>query len=116
MKKLSVASVILVVLLVFMVGCAPTILEGRKIDGTKVKQIVPGKTDVAQVEAAFGKPDKIENLSSGEDNYIYQYRVAAPHWWTIGQTGNQRLDVSIKDGKVQTYKFREEGQEAFLKD
>ena len=116
MKKLSVASAILVVLLVFMVGCAPTILEGRKIDEAKVKQIVPGKTDAPKVEEAFGKPDKIEKVSSGAENYIYQYRVADPHWWTIDQTGNQRLDVFIKNGKVQSYKFRQEGKEVFLKE
>ncbi len=116
MKKLSLASAILVVLLVFMVGCAPTVLEGRKIDGTKVKQIVPGTTDAAKVQEAFGKPDKIENVSPGTEDYVYQYRVDDPHWWTIDKTGNQRLDVFIKNGKVQSYKFREEGKEVFLKE
>jgi hypothetical protein len=54
-------------------GCTPTIIEGRKIDFTKLELLFKGQTKVANGEKLFGKPDKIETLSSGEENYFYGY-------------------------------------------
>ena len=90
-------------------------IEGRKIDSTKLDQLIAGQTKVAKVEEIFGKPDKVEKLPSGEENYIYLYRRENAHWWTIDKIDKQKLEVVIKDGVVQTYKFREEGKEVVLK-
>jgi hypothetical protein len=49
--------VTLVLLLAFIFGCAPTIIEGRKIDSAKLKQLMPGVANVQKVEELFGKPD-----------------------------------------------------------
>ena len=107
-------SMILVLLLAFVFGCAPTLIEGRKIDSLKVKQLAPGVSNAQQVEASFGKPDKIEKLPSGEEMYVYGYEVKNPHWWTMDAVNKQRLEVVLKNGIVQTYKLRTEGKEAIL--
>jgi len=108
-------SVILVLLLAFIFSCAPTMIEGRKIDSAKVKQLMPGVSNVQKVEALFGKPDKIDKLPTGEENYVYGYEVKNPHWWTMDAVNKQKLEVTLKDGVVQTYKLRTEGKEAILK-
>ena len=112
---MRIVSLTLVLLLVFTFSCA-TVYQGRKIDGAKVKQLNPGGTQVAKVEEFFGQPDKIEKSPSGEDIYLYEYSAKNPYWWTISTLGAQKLEVTVKDGVVQTYKFTEEGKEAFLKE
>ena len=112
---MRMVSLMLVLLLAFTFSCA-AVYEGRKIDGLKVKQLNPGGTQVAKVEEFFGKPDKITKSPSGEDIYIYEYCAKNPRWWTISSLGAQKLEVTVKEGVVQTYKFTEEGKEAFLKD
>lgn len=111
------AGLVLMVLSVFTISsCAPMITEGRKIDSTKLKQLIVDQTKVAKVEEIFGKPDKVENLPSGEENYLYFYNRENPHWWTIDKIDKQKLEIVLKDGVVQTYKFREEGKEVVLKE
>lgn len=112
---MRIVSFMLALLLVFTFSCA-AVYEGRKIDAAKVKQLNPGGTQVAKVEEVFGKPDKINKSPSGEDIYIYEYCAKHPHWWTINTLGAQKLEVIVKNGVVQTYKFTEEEKEAFLKE
>jgi len=109
------ASVILALLLAFMFGCATT-YQDRKIDSEKVKQLAVGNTGVEKVTELFGKPGQIEKLPSGAENYIYQYGRDISHWWTIDSLNSQRLEIQVKDGVVQTYKFREDEKEAYLKE
>jgi len=109
-------SVILVLLLAFIFSCAPTMIEGRKIDSAKLKQLMPGVSNVQKVEALFGKPDKTENLPAGEQMYVYGYEIKNRHWWTMDAVDKQKLEVTLKDGVVQTYKLRTEGKEAILKE
>lgn len=106
--------IVLAAVLSLTLACAPTIIEGRKIDPAKVKQMQPGVTKVATVEELFGKPDKIEKLPTGEEMYVYGYEVKNPHWWTVDQVNKQRLEVVLKNGVVQKYKLRTEGKEAVL--
>jgi len=108
-------SVVLVLLLAFIFGCAPTIIEGRKIDSAKLKQLMPGVSNVQKVEALFGKPDKTENLPAGEQMYVYGFELKNRHWWTTEEADKQKLEVTLKDGVVQTYKLRTEGKETILK-
>jgi hypothetical protein len=106
--------VALVLLLAFVFGCAPTLIEGRKIDSAKVKQLAPGVSNAQKVEEFFGKPDKIEKLPSGEEMYVYRYEIINPHWWTMDAVDKQKLEVVLQDGVVQTYKLRTQGKEAIL--
>lgn len=109
------ASVILALLLAFMFSCATT-YQGRKIDSEKVKELPVGIVGVEKVTELFGKPDQVEKFPSGAENYIYQYGRDIPHWWTIDSINSQKLEIQVKDGVVQTYKFREDGKEAYLKE
>ncbi len=108
----------LTVFLVFAVGltfsCASATYEGRRIDRAKVETLTAGETKVDQVEEMFGKPDRIEQLSSGESDYIYEYCRKNPEWYTIDDVDAQKLEVFVKDGVLQTYKFREERKGAVL--
>ena len=108
-------SVTLVLLLAFIFGCAPTIIEGRKIDSAKLKQLMPGTSQTQKVEELFGKPDKVENLPTGEQMYVYGFELKNRHWWTTEEADKQKLEVTLKDGVVQTYKLRTEGKETILK-
>jgi outer membrane protein assembly factor BamE (lipoprotein component of BamABCDE complex) len=106
------------ILLIFAVGftfsCASTTYEGRRIDPAKVDKLTAGVTKVEQVEEMFGKPNRIEQLSSGENNYIYEYCRKNPEWYTIDDLDAQKLVVLVKDGVLQTFKFTEERKGAVL--
>lgn len=108
-------SLSLVLLLAFIFGCAPMIIEGRKIDSAKLKQLMPGTSQTQKVEELFGKPDKVENLPTGEQMYVYGFELKNRHWWTTEEADKQKLEVTLKDGVVQTYKLRTEGKETILK-
>ena len=109
-------SLILVVMVGFVFGCAPTVIEGRKIDSEKLKQISVGQTNKAKVEEVFGKPSKVETVSPGVEKYIYTYRAKDPEWYTMDSTQNQDFEIWFQDGILQYYKLRSEGKEAILKE
>jgi hypothetical protein len=104
-------NLLLVLALTFAFGCGSMVQEGRKIDAAKVKQLSPGQTSVADLEASLGKPDKVEKLSSGEENYIYRYWRENKYWIRIDKHYLQKLEVQVKDGVVRSYKFTEEGKD-----
>jgi outer membrane protein assembly factor BamE (lipoprotein component of BamABCDE complex) len=108
-------SLLLVVLLGFSFACAPTVLEGKKIDAENLKQLNVGQSDKAKVEQLFGKPAKVETVSPGVEKYIYTYRVKDPEWYTIDKTQGQAFEVWFQNGTLVYYKLRTEGQEAILK-
>ena len=108
-------SLILVVMVAFVFGCAPTVMEGRKIDSAKFSQMSIGQTNKAKVEELFGKPAKTEMVSPGVEKYIYTYREADPEWYTIDSTQKQDFEVWFQNGVVQYYKLRSEGAEAVLR-
>jgi outer membrane protein assembly factor BamE (lipoprotein component of BamABCDE complex) len=112
---MKVASLVVVVLLAFTFGCAPSVLEGRKIDADKVKQIQPGTTDVNKLVELLGTPTKTDKTPDGDLTYIYTYRTGEPYWWTLDTTSGQNLDVVLKNGIVNTYRFRQIGTEVVLK-
>jgi outer membrane protein assembly factor BamE (lipoprotein component of BamABCDE complex) len=116
-RKMKFVSVTLGLLLIFMAGCATT-QEGRKIDSAKVDQLGVGTVRAERVTDLFGTPDQVEKLPSGAEKYMYEYgyKQDISHWWTIDSINGQRLEVQVKDGVVQTYKFREDGKEAYLKE
>ncbi len=113
---MRITNLIWVLLLAFVVSCAATSFEGKKIDPAKVKQMQVGQTSAADVEKLLGQPQKIEKSSAGEDVYVYYYKVLDKHWWTISGADQQNLEVTIKNGAVKDYRFRQEGKEAYLRD
>jgi outer membrane protein assembly factor BamE (lipoprotein component of BamABCDE complex) len=108
--------VILVLLLAFSFGCGSLVVEGRKIDAAKLKQLQPGVTQVQKVEELFGKPDKVENLPRGGQSYVYNYVMKESPWFTSEAVDNQRLEVAVQDGVVQAYRLRTQGKETILKE
>lgn len=110
------SGLVLVLLLAFSFGCAPTIIEGRKIDSAKLKEMSVGQTNKAKVEQVFGKPAKAETVSPGVERYIYTYRATDPEWYTLDKTQNQNFEVWFQNDVLLYYKLRTEGQEAVLKE
>ncbi len=108
--------VMLVLLLAFSFGCAATTIEGRKIDAAKLKQLTPGVSQSQKVQELFGKPDKVQDLPTGEQMYVYSFDLKNRHWWTTEEADKQRLEVTVKGGVVQNYRLRTEGKETILKE
>ena len=101
MRYLSIA---LVILLALAVGCAKTI-EGKKIDGTKTKDLLAAGTNESKVVQLFGEPQQKEQLASGETKYIYYYRERRPFWFAEEPQDLERLEVFLKGGTVQSYRY-----------
>jgi outer membrane protein assembly factor BamE (lipoprotein component of BamABCDE complex) len=112
----KLAILILAFFMVSTFGCVPMVVEGKKIDSAKLDRVNEGQTRLAEIEGLFGKPDKVEKLPSGEEKYYYFYKRENPHWWTVDRINKQKLEIVIKEGVVQTYKFREEGKGIVLKE
>ena len=102
---------IAILLLVFTIGCGPTIMEGKRIDVAKRSQIIKGQTTAAEVVGIWGQPAKIEKLPSGVEKYVYQYyKEEYSAWWTLPKYERQKMEVFIKDGVVQDYVYNVETQ------
>ncbi len=99
--------VALIVMLAFAFGCAATVMEGKKIDASKVSTLALDQTK-QQVVAAFGEPVKKENVAGGE-KYIYHYYLKKPHWWTVDQVETQDLEVVFINNRVDSFKFKGTG-------
>ena len=98
-------SIALVLLLALAMGCAS--MEGRKIDGSQTKNLIPdGKTPDAVVKM-FGEPQQKENLASGETKYVYYYRAQGRMLgFRTGQPQDQqRLEVFVKNNQVDRYRY-----------
>ena len=108
-------AIILIFAVGFKFGCASTTYEGRRIDPAKVQKLTAGETKVEQIEEMFGQPDRTEELSSGEFSYIYEYCRKNPEWYTIDDLDAQKLEIFLKEGVLQTYKFSEERKGAVIK-
>ena len=105
----------LVVLLAFVFSCAPTVIEGRKVDSAKLKEMSVGWTNKAQVEQAFGKPARVETVSPGVEKYFYNYRTTDPEWYTIDTVQRQVFEVWFQYGVLMYYNLRSEGLEPIFK-
>ena len=104
-------SIALVILLALAVGC--TTMEGRKIDGSKTKNLIAEGTTPADVVKMFGEPQEKETLASGEIKYVYYYRATNRilGFRTSGQVRDQeRLEVFFKNNQVDRYRFMDTEQ------
>jgi len=98
--------ILLIFLMAFTFGCGKMVMEGRKIDEAKVKDLMAMSNTSAKVEQAFGKPDKVEKMASGEEQYSYRYYYKNPHWWTVDDMAEQNLKIIVKDDMVQSYTYK----------
>ncbi len=105
MRYIGVA---LIVMLAFAFGCAPTVMEGKKIDAAKVSGLALDQTK-DQVVSAFGQPVKTEKVAGGE-KYIYHYYLKKPHWWTVDEVERQDMEVVFINNRVDSFKFKGTGR------
>ena len=104
-------TIFLILLMAFTFGCAKMVMEGRKIDEGKVKDLMTSSNTADKVTQVFGNPDKVEKMASGEEQYSYRYYYMNPHWWTANDVEEQNLKVMVKDKAVQGYSYRKSSTE-----
>jgi len=63
-------SLLLVSLLALSFACAPTVIEGKKVDSAKLKEMSPGLTSKAQVEQTFGNPPGWKRFPRGRQVHL----------------------------------------------
>ncbi len=110
-------SIFLVLLLAFAVGCA-TATEGKRIDGSKVKNLLAEGTTPNEVVKMFGEPQQKETLASGETKYVYYYRTQGRMlFFRTGQPRDQeRLEVFTKNNRVERYRYVNSEQQPITTD
>ena len=105
-EKMRFIGAIAILLLVFTVGCGPTIMEGKRIDASKRGEIIKGQTSTAEVIAILGQPAKIERVPAGGSKYVYHYYMEEfTHWWSLPKFERQKMEVFFKGGIVQDYAY-----------
>jgi hypothetical protein len=109
-------TILLIFLMAFTFGCAKMVIEGRQIDESKVKDLMASSNTADKVTQVFGKPDKVEKMGSGEEQYSYRYYYMNPHWWTTNDVQEQNLKVMVKDQAVQGYSYRKSSTEKITKE
>lgn len=103
------SSLILMALWVFTLGCGPTIIEGRRVDISKLRELIKGQTTAEVVVQSLGQPQRIENVPSGEEKYVYQYyKEEYTHWWTLPRYERQKVEIVFKNGVVEDYRYSRE--------
>jgi hypothetical protein len=109
-------SIALVLLLALAMGCAS--MEGRKIDGSKTKNLIADGTTPADVVKMFGEPQQKEDLASGETKYVYYYRAQGRMlFFRMGQPRDlERLEVFFKNNQVDRYRFMDTEQQPITTD
>jgi hypothetical protein len=99
---------VLVLFLGLAIGCVS--IEGRKIDGAKVKTLMNDEANQEYVIKTFGEPQEKEKLSSGEEKYVYFYRMKS-RMFLMKRDGDprdqQRLEVILKNNTVNRYRYAE---------
>jgi hypothetical protein len=108
-------TILLIFLMAFTFGCGKMVIEGRQIDEGKVKDLMASSNTADKVTQVFGKPDKVEKMASGEEQYSYRYYYMNPHWWTIDDVEEQNLKVMVKDSEVQSYSYQKSSAERISK-
>ena len=110
-------SITLVFLLALAMGCASTI-EGKRIDGSKTKNLLAEGTTADDVVKMFGEPQMKENLPSGETKYVYYYRISDRMlFFRTGQPRDQqRLEVFVKNNQVDRYRYMDADQKPITTD
>ena len=110
-------SITLVFLLALAMGCASTI-EGKRIDGSKTKNLLAEGTTADDVVKMFGEPQMKENLPSGETKYVYYYRTSDRMlFFRMGQPRDQqRLEVFVKNNQVDRYRYMDADQQPITTD
>ncbi len=104
------AAIALIGVMILAAGCAAPYTFGKQIDQGKMNQIVLGKTNTDQLVSILGKPNKIEPVKAGVENYVYYYYQDKPtHWYKLNDAEEQRLIVTLASGTVQRINLVQQG-------
>ncbi|TAN63394.1 hypothetical protein EPN18_02575 [bacterium] len=87
--------------------------EGVKIEKEKVLAIKPGETTRGEIITSFGDPAETEPDNEGERlKYIFKEKQVREFIGgviideALGSTTTTTLEIIIKDGKVDSFKFK----------
>ncbi|MDO8444767.1 MAG: hypothetical protein Q7T53_01450 [Deltaproteobacteria bacterium] len=115
MKRIAVS---LGILLLLVTGCATTVEKsGKDVEGEPAKVIKAGITTRDEIIKAFGEPSS-SSTKDGSEELVYESRkVETPTYMgglVINEAGKavtlKRLEVVIKDGTVQSYRYEVKGE------
>ena len=113
MMKYLMALLILVI--AFSLGCAKPYMVGTPIERAKLDQLVPGTTPDSKVMELFGKPEKQEQMSTGQTKLVYSYYEEIPKFWTKNIQRKTILEVLTQGGVVQKYDLKREAIDSVAK-
>ena len=106
------AGLILVLLLVFAVGCGPSIVQGKRIEVSQRSELIKGQTTMEKAVEILGQPASKERLPAGGEKYVYQYyKEEYTHWYTPPRYERQRLEVFFQNGIVKDYVYNREARD-----
>ncbi len=98
-------------------GCAPmheVTREGRQIDEALMGSIKTGITTKQEIINVFGEPSEVVTVLASEV-LVYRYTETSVPIYVFGLVENRRnsqvtekvLEVTIREGKVGSYRFKE---------
>jgi len=99
-------AIVLILVAGFTFSCASMETKGRPITKDQIAQLAVGETKAEKLTQIFGEPEKKEMVQSGEEKYIYSYYQLIPHWWTVNEVQQQKLEVTVADGVVTKFNLR----------
>ncbi len=102
---------------VFLSGCAPmheVTREGRQIDEELMGSIKTGITTKQEILSTFGEPNEVVTVAASEV-LVYRYTETSVPIYAFGLVEARRsaevtekiLEVTIREGKVVSYRFKE---------
>jgi hypothetical protein len=115
-NPICLLTLLTMVVLMLVPSCSPMVIEGKRIDSEKIKQLTLGQTPASQVEELFGKPTRIEKAEPAVEIYIYTYSAIQPYFWTIDKVGKEKFEVGMQKGVLKYYKLVREEEETVLKE
>ena len=102
---------------VLFTGCTPIheiSRKGEQIDKNLMSSIKTGITTKEEIIKTFGEPDEVINVATSEV-LVYRYTETAVPIYAFGLVEARRnaritkktLEVTIREGKVASYRFKE---------
>lgn len=111
----------IILIAIALTACASTKIqsEGNKITKEQAEAIKPGVTSKNTVIETFGNPKKIETKDDGTEILLYTYTEKRTPAYFGEFVVNERqsrvstttLEITIKDGVVQSYDFKKQEEE-----
>jgi outer membrane protein assembly factor BamE (lipoprotein component of BamABCDE complex) len=124
-KKVILLPIVMAVICACLCGCATsTVTRGKDFDGSKVSQVVKGKTTADEITTMFGSPNSKTPVNADEERWVYSYVTATAHATAFGGsvhsevTGGHKkiLNLYFKNGIVVNFTFEDGPIEPYKQD